>query len=397
MISFRQAVADDIPSLFRIRIATWHNPHGAEELAACGITPDSVRARLETDHSGWIAFNEERPVAFAMANSSNGELWVIAVLREFEGRGIGRELMKQAEAWLFSHGWDRIWLTTFRDESARAVGFYRHLGWTDWKVDGDRYLQKSNPRETIHLEEKLITCRDTSYSRLLRWQSGPSDQPHRLYLLLDGEHYWRDMDAVPVLNRLTWEGRIPRMTFALVGHVSGAARHVDYMCNASYAEYIAETILPWLAKEVPNLLPTRHLIGGLSLSGLMATYISLRYGTLFAACLSQSGSHWWKPEWFAEFVRNHSPVSSRYWLSVGNEETATGVKHPPTGLYQGISQIEGVKRAVRVLEEAGAAVRFHEYAGGHAMAPWRRELEHALPWLVGEADRTSSEDLGASS
>jgi hypothetical protein len=59
--------------------------------------------------------------------------------------------MRQAEPWLFSHGWAEIWLRTDVDESVRAVGFYRRLGWVDWKIDGDRFLRKVNSRESLWL------------------------------------------------------------------------------------------------------------------------------------------------------------------------------------------------------------------------------------------------------
>ncbi len=157
MLTYRQIVEADIPALFQIRLDTWGNDRGAEEMAALGINHDSVVARLRNGHAGWIAFWEGEPVAFSIANQSNGELWVIAVLPKFEGQGIGRELMRQAEAWLFSHGWEEIWLTTYADENSRAVGFYRHLGWVDWKMETDRYLKKANPRSTINLEEHTVS------------------------------------------------------------------------------------------------------------------------------------------------------------------------------------------------------------------------------------------------
>jgi len=382
MIHYRQIRDDDIPALFEIRIATWHNPNGAEELAALGIDAQNVRERLATDHAGWIALADATPVGFAMANRSTGELWVIAVLPEFEGQGIGRELLKQAEAWLFSHGWKQIWLTTHLEEEMRAVGFYRHLGWEDWKIETDRFMRKSNPREVICLEEFGLDDPVTGYARLLRLLRGPADSPHRLCLLLDGEHYWRDMDAIPVLQKLVSKGSIPPMTFALIGHVSGAARHEDYTCNERYSRFIAGCVLPTLEREIPTLLPGGHLIMGLSLSGLMATYLTLQHPDRFAFCLSQSGSHWWQPEWFEEMARNLGRNHARYWLSVGDKETARDVHHPPTGLCQRISQIEGVQQAGALLRDLGADVREHRYAGGHSMKPWREELGIALPWLL---------------
>lgn len=142
--TFRPIGPADIPDLFRIRVATWENPRGAEELAALGITRASVAELLRAgNHQGWLAEVAGRPVGFAIVNRVTGELWVVAVLPEFEGRGIGRDLMLRVEAWLLCAGWDRIWLTTYAEDHWRAIGFYQQLGWTFWKhEDGDRYLEK---------------------------------------------------------------------------------------------------------------------------------------------------------------------------------------------------------------------------------------------------------------
>ncbi|MGJ3242443.1 MAG: GNAT family N-acetyltransferase [Opitutales bacterium] len=141
---YRPVVAQDIPDLFRIRVATWENDRGAEELSALGITPASVRALLGSgDQAGWLAEVADEPVGFALGNRATGELWVVAVLPEHEGRGIGRGLMLRVEAWLLVSGWNRIWLTTYLEDHWRAIGFYRKLGWTFWKQEqGDRFLQK---------------------------------------------------------------------------------------------------------------------------------------------------------------------------------------------------------------------------------------------------------------
>ena len=142
----REIELSDIPALFEVRIATWDNDRGAEDLTTLGITPESVH-RMMTDrtHRGWLAEIGGQVVGFAMGNRTNGEMSVIAVLKPHEDRGIGRLLLTRVEDWLWSEGWDEIWLTTDPDESVRSVGFYRHLGWQDWKIDGSRYLRKRRP------------------------------------------------------------------------------------------------------------------------------------------------------------------------------------------------------------------------------------------------------------
>ena len=144
MYSYREITDDDMDAIFAVRVATWDNDHGWEEMAQLGITPESVRGMIATTHRGWLCEVDGKAVGFAMGNQATGEMWVIAVLKEFEGNGIGKHLLGLVEDWLFSHEWNEIWLTTDRDETIRAIGFYRHLGWEDWKMEpeGDRFMRK---------------------------------------------------------------------------------------------------------------------------------------------------------------------------------------------------------------------------------------------------------------
>lgn len=139
---FREMRSDDMQAIFDVRVATWHNDRGSEELTRFGITHESVREMMEESHRGWLCEVDSRVVGFAMGNKSDGEMWVIAVLKEYEGHGIGKRLLSLVEVWLFSEGWKEIWLTTDPDETIRAVGFYRHLGRIDWKIEGDRFMKK---------------------------------------------------------------------------------------------------------------------------------------------------------------------------------------------------------------------------------------------------------------
>ena len=142
-MTFREIQPDDMQAIFNVRVATWHNDRGLEELTKLGITHESVRQMMKDSHRGWLCEVEGRVVGFAMGNKKTGEMWVIAVLQEYEGKGIGKQLLSSVEDWLGSEGWKELWLTTDPDESVRAVGFYRHQGWKDWKIErGDRFMKK---------------------------------------------------------------------------------------------------------------------------------------------------------------------------------------------------------------------------------------------------------------
>ena len=143
MQAIREIQVKDIPALFEVRIATRENVFSMEELAALGITPASVEEMMESSHRGWLCEVGGRVVGFAVGNRITGEIWVIALLPEYEKKGIGGHLMDRIETWLWEEGWSEIWLTTDLDMSLRAYGFYRQRGWLDWKiVDGLRFMKK---------------------------------------------------------------------------------------------------------------------------------------------------------------------------------------------------------------------------------------------------------------
>lgn len=158
-----------------------------------------------------------------------------------------------------------------------------------------------------------------------------------------------------------------------------ASRHEDYLCNADYARFIAEDVVAWAKQRDPRIAGTDPMLCGVSLSGLAAAYTVAQHPGSFSAALCQSGSFWW----LADHAMSFPATRARYWLSVGTEEIETGVRHPPTGLFQRVSQIEGVESAAQSLASRGGTVHYNPYSGGHAFSCWRDELAPALGWLVG--------------
>jgi ribosomal protein S18 acetylase RimI-like enzyme len=135
LVIFREIDTGDIPALFYVRTRTRENAYTLAELHALGITENSVAQKLATSFKGWLCADGDRVVGFSMADRADAELWVIAVLPDYEGRGIGNKLMSLAEEWLAACGCTRAWLTTDVDPTLRAYGFYRQRGWTDWKIE----------------------------------------------------------------------------------------------------------------------------------------------------------------------------------------------------------------------------------------------------------------------
>jgi GNAT superfamily N-acetyltransferase len=148
-IIVRDAHIADIPAIFSIRTSVVQNHLSMAQLAAMGITPETVHAVITAGRSLWVAEVDGVPVAFSMADVEDACVFAMFVLPAFEGHGIGRLLMQRAESVLFEHH-DVIWLETAGDIDVRANGFYRALGWrpVDMQDNGDIRYEKHKPAST---------------------------------------------------------------------------------------------------------------------------------------------------------------------------------------------------------------------------------------------------------
>jgi GNAT superfamily N-acetyltransferase len=145
-MKFREMTAADMPGVFFVRPKTRENAMTLEQLERLGINPQTVAASLAKTTKGWVCEHADRIVAFSIADCATAEFLAIAVLPEYEEKGIGGRLMGLAEEWLAQSGCTRAWLTTDLDTTLRAYGFYRKRGWTDWKLERKmRWMERSLP------------------------------------------------------------------------------------------------------------------------------------------------------------------------------------------------------------------------------------------------------------
>ena len=124
----REAVAADMPGVSHVRTTVTENALTLEQLAARGITNDSIAASFLADSKGWVAEQAGRIVAFSIADRATRSIFALFVLPGFEGRGLGSALLGKALDWLWANGADRVWLTT--GVETKAAAFYARRGWT---------------------------------------------------------------------------------------------------------------------------------------------------------------------------------------------------------------------------------------------------------------------------
>ncbi|QDT98234.1 alpha/beta hydrolase [Gimesia aquarii] len=234
----------------------------------------------------------------------------------------------------------------------------------------------------MNLEEHTLTSSCSEYTRRV-WYLPAEQSPEKICLFLDGEYYVNQMDVPDKLTVLQREGLIPPVACLFVSYVDGETRHYDFTCNDRYARFITEDLIEWIQSRNAGISRQDCLIGGLSLSGLQAAYIALTTPEVFLFTLCQSGSLWWNNEWLKNDLQSRSTTSGKFWISVGDQETDSGIIHPPTGLVQDVDQISAVKRFADTLKAQGDVVHYHLFAGGHDPKCWEAEFSDAMQWLLG--------------
>jgi ribosomal protein S18 acetylase RimI-like enzyme len=142
----RAAQPADLESLFSIRARTRENAISKEQLESIGITVESLAAAMSSGRvMGNVCLYGSNLVGFCLGDVEKGEVLVLAVLPEYERRGIGARLLSGVVERLRAAGCETLWLAASADPRVRAHGFYRFLG---WRPNG----QKNGSDEILVLE-----------------------------------------------------------------------------------------------------------------------------------------------------------------------------------------------------------------------------------------------------
>lgn len=128
-VSLRSVADDDVPAL----ISLWQ---------ACGLTrpwndpaADIAKARTSREAEIIVAISEAgRLVGSVMVGHEGHRAWMyyVAVDPALQGRGLGRLLVRAAEAWAAGRGMEKMHLL-IRPENDRVRAFYETAGYGEQK------------------------------------------------------------------------------------------------------------------------------------------------------------------------------------------------------------------------------------------------------------------------
>ena len=128
----RATESRDIPDMYRVRSSTRQNAISKRQLVEWGFTPRSIADGLESgDLAGVVCECDGSVVGFCTGDAGTGEVIVLAVLPEHEGKGVGLSMLELVVQELSKREHERIWLACSPDPNSRSHGFYRRNGWIE--------------------------------------------------------------------------------------------------------------------------------------------------------------------------------------------------------------------------------------------------------------------------
>ncbi len=213
-------------------------------------------------------------------------------------------------------------------------------------------------------------------------------KPYGLLVLTDGALFVNAARVATVLDNLIAAGLIPPLVAVMVDNPN---RWRELSCNSTYADFLAQEIVPWArANYHATDRPEQTIIGGTSLGGLQAACVGLKHAEVFGNVLSQSGAFDWKPEgekeweWLNRQFAASPRLPLRFSFEAGLLEGTWWWRFLPQRDASPMPPLLITNRNLRdTLQRKGYSVHYTEFNGNHGLLNWRGTLASHLIALVG--------------
>ena len=144
------AVPEHIPDMHVVRMSVKENALSNPLL----VTEKDYVEMLENRGKGWVCFEGENLVGFAIVDLQDNNIWALFVAPGYENQRIGRNLHDNMLDWSFEQASvERLWLATA--PGTRAEHFYRTAGWKETGLT--KYGEIRFEMERSYWQKKSIT------------------------------------------------------------------------------------------------------------------------------------------------------------------------------------------------------------------------------------------------
>lgn len=208
--------------------------------------------------------------------------------------------------------------------------------------------------------------------------NGKNKTPPVLLYIFDAKRYIELVGVPQILDNLIAQGKIPPTIAVFISNPDGNARARELPANPTFADVLANDLVPKVNKKLDMVIPAeRTIIAGSSYGGLAATTIALRHPQIFGNVISMSGSYWWYPReigktnqhYVASQVIEMRKKPIRFFLSAGLFEYSRDI---------GDGILETNRHLRDVLLAKGYDTYHKEYSSGHDYYAWQSILSDGL-------------------
>ena len=202
------------------------------------------------------------------------------------------------------------------------------------------------------------------------------DKSYGVIVLNDGERYIESLNGINVMDNIIYEKKIPE---SIVVFIDTSVNRTEYLqCSNEYADFIGSELISEVKKNY-NISSDKkkNVIGGFSLGGLFASYMALKYSSIFGNVLSQSGSYWYKRKeyhnkdllWISSLFKDCHNKELKFYINVGLIEPKASMKDTNIKFSEDLISM-------------GYDVIFEYFGSGHDHIYWGETLGDGLIKLL---------------
>jgi enterochelin esterase family protein len=268
-------------------------------------------------------------------------------------------------------------LLNFDEENSEDKGSYVIMP----KSPQDIWAKKIEGVKAGKLEEYKFHSKNLEDKRRIRvytpYGYNEEEKPYGFMVLTDGNDYISLLSAIETLNNLIANKKIPPIVAIFIDSTENRGKELK--CNDSFCEVITKEIISWTRQKYNiSIDPEEAIICGLSLGGLTAAYLGLKYSDVFGNVLSQSGYFWYNSEelepdedcWMSTQFKEVDRLKLKFYLDMGVLETKYKIIDPNINLKD-------------TLISKGYQVDLQWFNGGHDYLSWGETLAQGLISLIG--------------
>ena len=139
------------------------------------------------------------------------------------------------------------------------------------------------------------------------------------------------------------------------------------ICREKYCEFLIKELIPFIDSNFNTITddPTKRAHVGVSLGGILSTYIALNYSDFFKLIGSQSGSFWIDPAVYITFAVKQI-VDMKFYLNAGMFEKRN---------------YNHTKEFAKILKKEQYQVKEEYYNQGHSWGFWKETFGQMLEFL----------------